>query len=116
MNKRNKYIEGIERPNNRSKLENDILYLSKLKHSLYDLIVPSNLIKLYPDIKDYKNNFIEPDNYKQEINGFIIWHIDRQVELPSFTNIRIPIDFQIILYSQLLAKLTQIRYNLDTGN
>ena len=107
------YINSNARLVRQIKFEKELKHLSELKTQLYAQLIPSQLIKMYPSVPLEE---IEPDEYRQELSGFIIWHSDRMVELPSFNDIRISIPFQIALYETLIAKLKEIEYNLDISS
>ena len=104
--KRDYYIDNSQPLLNQLNTNDDIKILQKLKHSIYECLVGLEL---------QANNFI-PDNEDdngQEFAGFILWHQDKMIELPSFRSVNQPLDFQICLYKVLLAQLTKMCYTLD---
>ena len=80
------------------KVENDILYLEMLKRSLFDLLVPLELIESFIGLDDEDDNTI--------IDDFIIWFDDKMVEKIGLTD-------SVIQYKKLLDEVREKNYTLD---
>jgi hypothetical protein len=83
------------------KVENDILYLEMLKRSLFDLLVPLELIESFIGLDDEDDNKI--------IDDFIIWFDDKMVEKIGLTD-------SVIQYKKLLDEVREKNYTLDISN
>jgi hypothetical protein len=83
------------------KVENDILYLEMLKRSLFDLLVPLELIESFIGLDDEDDNKI--------IDDFIIWFDDKMVEKIGLTD-------SVIQYKKLLDEVREKNCTLDISN